>query len=58
LLNNATLFKLFLLQRTQVTQGRLLYVLKFTMIHGKIAEADLVSDPERISQLDLAVLSD
>ncbi|MGO4549437.1 sigma-70 family RNA polymerase sigma factor [Paenibacillus sp. 2TAB23] len=38
--------------------GRLLYVLKFKMNHGKIAEVDLISDPERISQLDLAVLND
>ncbi|MDC0759353.1 sigma-70 family RNA polymerase sigma factor [Brevibacillus sp. AG] len=39
-------------------QGRLLYVLKFMMSHGKITEVDLISDPERISQLDLSVLSD
>lgn len=38
-------------------QGKLLYVLKFTMSHGKIAEVDLISDPERVRQLDLAVLS-
>ncbi|MFF0826391.1 sigma-70 family RNA polymerase sigma factor [Brevibacillus sp. NPDC003359] len=39
-------------------QGRLLYVLKFTMSHGKITEVDLISDPERMSKLDLAVLND
>ncbi|SCW82249.1 RNA polymerase sigma-70 factor, ECF subfamily [Paenibacillus tianmuensis] len=39
-------------------QGKLLYVLKFTMNHGKITEVDLISDPERMSQLDLAVLGD
>ncbi|MCP3776305.1 sigma-70 family RNA polymerase sigma factor [Paenibacillus sp. MZ04-78.2] len=39
-------------------RGRLLYVLKFTMNHGKIAEVDLISDPEGMSQLDLAVLGD
>ncbi|KEQ26925.1 sigma-70 family RNA polymerase sigma factor [Paenibacillus tyrfis] len=39
-------------------RGRLLYVLKFTVNHGKITEVDLISDPERISQLDLAVLGD
>ncbi|MBY0162022.1 sigma-70 family RNA polymerase sigma factor [Cytobacillus firmus] len=38
-------------------RGKLLYVLKFTMSHGKIAEVDLISDPERVRQLDLAVLS-
>ncbi|MBD2869028.1 sigma-70 family RNA polymerase sigma factor [Paenibacillus arenilitoris] len=37
--------------------GRLLYVLQFTMNHGKITEVDLISNPERISQLGLAVLS-
>ncbi|MCP1309527.1 sigma-70 family RNA polymerase sigma factor [Paenibacillus tyrfis] len=39
-------------------RGRLLYVLKFTVNHGKITEVDLISDPERVSQLDLAVLGD
>ncbi|PUA36922.1 RNA polymerase subunit sigma-70 [Paenibacillus elgii] len=39
-------------------RGRLLYVLQFTVNHGKITEVDLISDPERISQLDLAVLGD
>ncbi|MFP3390217.1 sigma-70 family RNA polymerase sigma factor [Brevibacillus sp. SIMBA_040] len=38
-------------------QGKLLYVLKFTMSHGKITEVDLISNPERISQLDLALLN-
>lgn len=37
-------------------RGKLLYVLQFTMKHGKIAEIDLISDPTRISRLDLAVL--
>lgn len=36
-------------------RGRLLYVLQFTMRHGKIAEINLISDPARIRQLDLAV---
>ncbi|MED1797305.1 hypothetical protein [Brevibacillus porteri] len=31
---------------------------KFTMSHEKISEVDSISDPERISQLDLAVLND
>ncbi len=39
-------------------RGRLLYVIKFTVNHGKITEVDLISDPERICQLDLAVLGD
>jgi len=36
--------------------GRLLYVLEFTIRHGKITEVDLISNPTRIRQLDLAVL--
>lgn len=38
--------------------GRLLYVLEFSIRHGKIAEVDLISNPTRIRQLDLAVLGD
>lgn len=38
--------------------GRLLYVIEFTIRHGKIAEIDLISDPSHIRQLDLAVFSD
>ncbi|MEC0226494.1 sigma-70 family RNA polymerase sigma factor [Paenibacillus alba] len=37
-------------------RGRLLYVLQFTMRDGKITEVELIADPSRISQLDLAVL--
>jgi RNA polymerase sigma-70 factor (ECF subfamily) len=37
-------------------RGKLLYVLKFTIRYGKIAEVDLISNPTRIRQLDLAVL--
>lgn len=37
-------------------RGRLLYLLKFTMRHGKIVEVDLISDPERIRRIELAVL--
>jgi RNA polymerase sigma-70 factor (ECF subfamily) len=36
--------------------GRLLYIIRFTFRHGKIAEVDLISNPERIRRLDLAVL--
>ncbi|NEW05339.1 sigma-70 family RNA polymerase sigma factor [Paenibacillus sp. SYP-B3998] len=39
-------------------RGRLLYVIEFTMRHGKITEIDLISAPSRIRQLDLAVLGD
>lgn len=39
-------------------RGKLLYILEFTIRHGKIAEIDLISNPTRISQLDLAVLGD
>ena len=39
-------------------RGRLLMVLVFTISHGKIVEIDAVADPERLRQLDLAVLND
>lgn len=38
--------------------GRLLYVLRFTIRQGMIAEVELISDPGRIRRLDLAVWSD
>lgn len=37
-------------------RGQLLYVLQFKMRHGRIAEIELISDPERIRLLDLTVL--
>ncbi|MFE5320860.1 sigma-70 family RNA polymerase sigma factor [Paenibacillus sp. NPDC056579] len=37
-------------------RGRLLYVLKYTIRQGKIAEVDLISDPAAIRRLDLKVL--
>ena len=37
-------------------RGRLLMVLVFTISHGKIVEIDAVADPQRLRQLDLAVL--
>ena len=36
--------------------GRLFRVLRFTFAQGKIAEIDVVADPARLRQLDLAVL--
>ncbi len=39
-------------------RGRLLMVLRFTITLGKIVEIDVVADPERLRQLDLAVLND
>jgi RNA polymerase sigma-70 factor (ECF subfamily) len=38
--------------------GRLSRVLSFTITRGKIAQVDVVADPERLRQLDLAVLDD
>ncbi len=38
--------------------GQLLYVLRFTIRDGLIAEVDLISDRERIRELDLAVFHD
>ena len=37
-------------------RGRLLMVLDFTIRGGKIVEIDAVADPERLDQLDLALL--
>ncbi|MDQ3965742.1 MAG: RNA polymerase sigma factor SigJ [Actinomycetota bacterium] len=39
-------------------RGRLLMVLGFTISDGKIVEIDAIGDPERLSQLDLALLDD
>jgi RNA polymerase sigma factor (sigma-70 family) len=39
-------------------RGRLLMVLGFTISGGKIVEIDAVADPERLRQLDLALLDD
>jgi RNA polymerase sigma-70 factor (ECF subfamily) len=36
--------------------GRPRVVFGFTITHGKIVEIDLVADPERLRQLDLAFL--
>jgi RNA polymerase sigma-70 factor (ECF subfamily) len=37
-------------------RGRLLLVLALTVSHGKIVEIDVVTDPARLRQIDLAVL--
>jgi len=39
-------------------QGRLLLVLNLTITHGKIAEINVVADPERLRQLRLSALGD
>jgi hypothetical protein len=39
-------------------RGRLLLVLDLTITDGKIVAIDVVADPTRLRQLDLAVLSD
>jgi RNA polymerase sigma-70 factor (ECF subfamily) len=39
-------------------QGRLRRVLSFTIAHGKIVEIEVIADPDRLRQLDLAVLDD
>jgi RNA polymerase sigma factor (sigma-70 family) len=38
--------------------GRQIAVMGFTVRHGKIVEIDILADPERLSQLDLALLDD
>ena len=37
-------------------RGRLFRVLYFTLTRGKIAQVDVIADPARLRQLDLAVL--
>ena len=37
-------------------RGRLFRVLHFTFTRGKIVQIDMVADPARLRQLDLAVL--
>jgi RNA polymerase sigma-70 factor (ECF subfamily) len=39
-------------------RGRLSIVMTFTVKRGKIVEIDVVADPARLHQLDLAVLDD
>ena len=39
-------------------RGRLLVVLAFTFADGKIIAIDVVTDPQRLRALDLAVLKD
>jgi RNA polymerase sigma factor (sigma-70 family) len=39
-------------------RGRLLMVLGFTIRHGRIVEIDILADPARLRQLDLALLGD
>lgn len=38
--------------------GRVFRALRFTMLNGRIAEIDVVADPERLDQLPIAVLDD
>jgi RNA polymerase sigma-70 factor (ECF subfamily) len=38
--------------------GRLLRVIRFTMTRGKIVQIDVVADPARLGELDLALLND
>jgi len=39
-------------------RGRLFRVLTFTIERGKIVQVDVIGDPARLRQLDLAVLAD
>jgi RNA polymerase sigma-70 factor (ECF subfamily) len=38
--------------------GRLFLVLRFTIKDGKITEIDVIAEPDRLRQLDIAVLDD
>jgi RNA polymerase sigma-70 factor (ECF subfamily) len=37
-------------------RGHLFRALRFTLAHGKIAQVEVIGDPERLRQLNLAVL--
>jgi RNA polymerase sigma-70 factor (ECF subfamily) len=37
-------------------RGRLFLVLSFTITDGKITEIDVIAEPDRLRQLDIAVL--
>jgi RNA polymerase sigma-70 factor, ECF subfamily len=37
-------------------RGRLLMVLRFTFAHGRIAEIEAIAEPERLREVELAVL--
>jgi|SRR5579875_725162 len=39
-------------------QGRLRRVLRFTLEHGKIVQAEVIADPARLRKLELAALND
>ena len=39
-------------------RGRLSVALSLTVVNGKITEMDVVADPERLAELDLAVVAD
>jgi RNA polymerase sigma-70 factor (ECF subfamily) len=39
-------------------RGRLMMVLDFTIVDGRIVAIDAIADPERVQELDLAMLTD
>ena len=39
-------------------RGRLFRALSFTITRGKIVQIDVIADPARLRQIDLAVLKD
>lgn len=41
-----------------VPRGQLEFVLAFRIVGDKIVEFDVIGDPERLAQLDLAILAD
>jgi hypothetical protein len=41
-----------------VARGRPLFVMAFTVAHGKVVAIDVLADPERLHRLDPAVLDD
>jgi hypothetical protein len=43
---------------SRALKGRPVAAMGFTIAHGKIVEINILADPARLSQLDVAVLSD
>lgn len=39
-------------------RGKLLRALSFTIVNGKIVEVEIITDPQRLQQLDLSILAD
>ena len=43
---------------TRLPDGRVFSVLGFTVTDGKVAEVDILADPDRLARLDLSALAE